>query len=170
MRRGLRIGTGLLLSVGLLLNAALAHAHESPQLVIPDLRLVVPLGAFPLGAETWEIDPWDTGIGHLEGTAGVTDPGNAVLAGHAEMPDGAAGPFARIVTLRPGAHIIVRLADGEQRYVVVKISRVHPDDLTPVYPALDARLTLITCDVPTYDPATGEYERRVIVVARRVGG
>jgi LPXTG-site transpeptidase (sortase) family protein len=146
-----------------------AHAQEPPQLVIPDLRLVAPVSSFPLGAETWEIDPWDTRIGHLEGTAGVAGAGNAVLAGHAEMPDGAAGPFAQITALRPGAHLILRLTDRVQRYVVVKITRVHPDDLTPVYPALDARLTLITCDVPTYDPATGEYERRVIVVARRVG-
>lgn len=159
-----------LLAAGLLLAAPLVRAQEAPQLIIPDLRLVAPLGSFPLGAETWEIDPWDARIGHLEGTAALADAGNVVLAGHAEMPDGADGPFAGLGALRPGAHIIVRLADGERRYRVVKVSRVYPDDLTPVYPARDARLTLITCDAPSYDPATGEYERRVIVVARRVGG
>ncbi len=53
---------------------------------------------------------------------------------------------------------------------IVKISSVAPEDLTPIYPSGDARLTLLTCDVPTYDPATGQYDRRVIVTAKRVGG
>lgn len=144
--------------------------NAAPRLIIPALRLTEPVGEFYLDGTSWGIDPWDTTVGHLQGTASFNDLGNVALAAHAEMPDGTDGLFIDLHTLRPGMHIIVLNGTTESRYQIVKISSVAPEDLTPIYPSDDARLTLLTCDVPTYDPATGEYERRVIVTAKRVGG
>jgi len=141
----------------------------SPRLIIPALRLSESVGEFPLDGTSWHIDSWDTSVGHLQGTATFDDLGNVALAAHAEMPDGTDGLFVNLHTLQPGMHIIVMSGETESRYEIVKITRVTPEDLTPLYPSDDARLTLLTCDVPTYDPATGQYDRRVIVTAKRVG-
>lgn len=154
----------------LLLSHVTAQDAPSPRLIIPALRLSESVGLFPLDGESWHIDSWDTSVGHLQGTATFDDLGNVALAAHAEMPDGTDGLFVNLHTLRPGMHIIVMNGETESRYEIVKITRVTPEDLTPLYPTSDARLTLLTCDVPTYDPATGEYDRRVIVTAKRVDG
>lgn len=159
----------MLISLLLLPTHTFAQEDFVPRLIIPALRLVEPVGEFYLDGTSWGIDPWDTTVGHLQGTATFNDLGNVALAAHAEMPDGTDGLFVNLHTLRPGMHIIVMNGETESRYEIVKITRVTPEDLTPLYPSDDARLTLLTCDVPTYDPATGQYDRRVIVTAKRVG-
>lgn len=146
-----------------------AQENTAPRLIIPALRLSESVGQFPLDGTSWQIDSWDTTVGHLQGTATFNDLGNVALAAHAEMPDGTDGLFVNLYTLQPGMHIIVLNGESESRYEIVKITSVAPEDLTPLYPSDDPRLTLLTCDVPTYDPATGEYDRRVIVTAKRVG-
>ncbi|MBZ0279552.1 MAG: sortase [Anaerolineae bacterium] len=153
----------------LFLSPVTAQDATAPRLIIPALRLSEFVGQFPLDGESWAIDSWDTSVGHLQGTATFNDLGNVALAAHAEMPDGTDGLFVNLHTLQPGMHIVVLNGDSESRYEIVKISSVTPEDLTPLYPSDDARLTLLTCDIPTYDPATGEYDRRVIVTAKRVG-
>lgn len=144
-------------------------AADDTRIIIPDLKLVQPFVEFPLGYPSWDISPWETQLGHLEGTATFDAPGNVVLAAHSEMPDGSDGLFVGLDQLRVGAFILVKQADTLRYYRVVKIRLVPPEDLSLIYPSLDSRLTLITCDVGSYNPAEKTYGKRVVVTAILVG-
>jgi LPXTG-site transpeptidase (sortase) family protein len=147
---------------GLMLSA---QAAENPEVIIPDLKIARHITEFPLGDPTWIIDPWETGLGHLEGTAAFGSSGNVILAAHAEYPDGSDGLFAQLDQLRPGTPIIVVYAGEILHYRVVKTRLVPPDDLSLIYPSLDSRITFITCDVASYNPQEHTYGKRVVVTA-----
>jgi LPXTG-site transpeptidase (sortase) family protein len=142
-----------------------ALTADDTQIIIPDLKIVQHFIEFPLGYPTWEISPWEAQLGHLEGTATFDSPGNVVLAAHSEMPDGSDGLFAGLDTLRVGSWIIVNQDRLARYYRVVKVRLIPPEDLTLIYPSLDSRLTLITCDVGSYNPAERTYGKRIVVTA-----
>ncbi|MEZ4671405.1 MAG: sortase [Anaerolineae bacterium] len=115
---------------------------------------------------SWDVNSLGEKVGHLEGTAWFGQQGNIALAGHVELRDGRPGIFARIDEVREGDPIILQLDKTEQHYSVTQIMRVAPDDLTPLYPTNEDKITLITCD--QYDFLQNSYLERVVVVAVRV--
>jgi len=116
---------------------------------------------------SWAIDPWEARVGHLQGTAWTdTQPGNIALGGHAEYPNGAPGIFYRLVNLEPGDTIMLIDAGQLWHYNVVTTISVPYDDLSVVYPTETAQLTLITCDIPTYNTSTGLYDERLVIIAQ----
>ena len=119
-----------------------------------------------LGETTWDVSRLGTNVGHLQGTSRPGERGNVVLSGHVEMADGRQGVFANLTELREGDLLILNSAGEEWRYVVESVSDVEPSDLTPVYPSIDDRLTLITCD--GYNFLTDMYTRRIVVVALKI--
>jgi len=106
--------------------------------------------------------------GHLEGTAGLKQGGNFVLAGHVEMKDGSAGPFAEIDKLHIGDDIsILSNHPGNpvvMSYIVTGIEHVKPDDIKVIRNHGYEELTLITC--ADWDPSDKTYHTRVVVHAR----
>lgn len=150
-------------------SAAIAQASAHPSITISPLNISSGITEFPLAGGTWAIDPWETGIGHLQETAWFDAPGNMVLAGHSVMPDGTAGVFYNLNNLEVGQEIVLFDGGGERRYQVTEMRVVAIDDISVVMPTDDDRLTLITCEVSSYDPATGLYSKRLVVVAQRVG-
>jgi LPXTG-site transpeptidase (sortase) family protein len=82
------------------------------------------------------------------------------------MPDGRAGIFAKFDDLRLGDPVILTLDDAQQRYSIISITTVKPDDLSVIYPTDTDRITLITCD--SYDFLQNTYQDRLVVVADRV--
>lgn len=135
-------------------------------LSLPTVNIYSPLTTFPLDGVSWAIDPWDPLVGHMQGTGWVNAPGNIALGGHSEYPDGTPGVFAGLYGLAVGDPVFL-LVNGEQRrYTVTQVRSVNFDDLTVLYPTSHAQLTLITCDIPTYDPAAGQYWERLVIIAQ----
>ncbi len=118
-----------------------------------------------LNGTSWDVNDLGTYAGHLQGTAWVNEPGNIVLAGHAEVFDGGQGIFSSLDELLVGDPLIITQDGQEYLYNVVEIKKVDPDDLTPFYPEDNPRLTLTTCT--DYDFLLNTYRERVVVIAER---
>lgn len=114
----------------------------------------------------WDIRDLRSNAGHLEGTAWVDQPGNVVISGHIELSNGLPGIFSNLDAIQLGQEIRIISEGVEHVYVVTDMYNTLPNDLTPLYPTDDDRLTLITCN--SYDLVTNAYRERLIVVAERV--
>lgn len=135
-------------------------------LSLPTINVFAGITTFPLNGTSWAIDPWEKRVGHLQGTAWFDTSGNIVLGGHSTYPNGKPGIFAGLYQLNIGDPVIINVDGGEHDYVVTDKLTVHYDDLTVAYPSSDNKLTLITCDIPSYDPNTQFYSERLVVIAR----
>lgn len=143
-----------------------APASGGTTLSMPTVNVFVGIKTFPLDGVSWAIDPWEKQVGHLQGTAWFNNTGNVVLGGHSAYPNGKPGIFAGLYQLNIGDPVIVNVDGGERRYIVTEKLVVNYEDLTVAYPSGDDKLTLITCDLPSYDPATQFYSERLVVIAR----
>lgn len=94
--------------------------------------------------------------------------GPAVLLGHVNAVGGGPGVFANLRSLKPGAPVTVKRADGSTAtFTVYRGAEYKKND----FPTLEvygntagAELRLITCD--GYDPATGEFNDNYVVYAK----
>jgi hypothetical protein len=111
-------------------------------------------------------DEWQAAGWYDEGPR-PGQPGPAVIVGHVDSRSGPA-VFYRLPELRPGAKVLVDLADGKT--VTFKVTghqqvakSQFPADL--VYsPTLEKVLRLVTCG-GTFDAGTGHYRDNIIVTA-----
>ncbi|MEQ8677010.1 MAG: sortase [Aggregatilineales bacterium] len=136
---------------------------------IPVAGITSAITSFPLDGTSWAIDPWESNVGYLQGTAWLNENGNTVLGGHSQYPNGNAGIFRNLYDVSVGDVIVVREDGADRQYVVVEIRTVYYTDLTVLYPTTHSRLTLITCDVPSFDAVSNVYYDRLVVIADRVG-
>ena len=160
---------GLLVVFVLMLVAPSASAQAGLQITIPTLGVDSHISEFPLNGVSWTINPWESGIGHLQGTGWFGSVGNTALGGHSWLPNRTPGIFVNLHTLQPGQEIIINADGQEMRYTVTGVSNVSMYDLSVIYPTGDEQLTLITCDAGSFDPSSNLYNRRVIVRAARTG-
>lgn len=101
----------------------------------------------------------DLGVGHFPATALPGAIGNCALAAHGAAGVGHGAPFERIEELKTGDEVVLHDGTGRAvRYVVTGSVVVDEHDLGVLRPARDARLTLITCVVPS----RVTHERRVV--------
>ncbi len=108
-------------------------------------------------------------VGWWDGSAQVGDPfGSTVLAGHFDSPTGSLGFFARLFTVRPGQIVTVTGNGRKSRYRISTLRTVSAQALATAADAFDQRgpnrLVLITC-AGRFDPATGRYDRNLVVTA-----
>lgn len=143
-------------------------AGNRPRITISDLDLSRKIVEFPLSGDSWSIRPWEKNIGHLEATSGVGSSGNIVLAGHSTLPNGKPGIFYHLDDLPVGADISIFDGSVEHHYTVTEIRIVPATDLSVILPTGDERLTLITCELGSYDEASQTYSQRLAVIAQRV--
>lgn len=167
--RRMMVVSGLLVVVVLLLVAPSAGAADGLRITIPTLGVDSHITEFPLNGVSWTINPWEGGIGHLQGTGWFGAAGNIALGGHSWLPNHTPGIFVNLHTLQPGQEVIINNNGEELRYTVTGVSNVSMYDLTVLYPTGDEQLTLITCDAGSFDPESNLYNRRVIVRAARAG-
>jgi LPXTG-site transpeptidase (sortase) family protein len=146
----------------------IVHGSAPASITIPALNISASIKEFPLSGHTWKIGQWDKDIGHLEGTAWLGESGNIVFAGHSRMPDFSDGIFAQLDKLTVGDTITVSDGNQEWHYVVTTVTTVDYKDVSVVYPTATDQITLITCDVGSYNSQDQKYARRVVVVAQRV--
>lgn len=144
-------------------NALLPEIPEGTSLFIPSAGIYAPIVQAYLDGSSWDVSRLGTNVGHLEGTAWFTQPGNVVLSGHVELSDGRQGVFSNLNDLQVNDIIVLNSNNQERRYVITNISSTTPDDLEPVMPTPEDRLTLITCG--NYDFFQDAYLERLIVVA-----
>ena len=141
---------------------------EPVRLRIPSIGVRTGLQHLGLAADGSIAAPteWRTAGWYEEGPR-PGQPGPAVIVGHVDSRSGPA-VFYRLTELRPGARVLVDLADGTTaRFTVTGRQQVaksqFPADL--VYsPTLETILRLVTCG-GTFDASTGHYSDNVIVTA-----
>lgn len=166
-------GTGTSSSQGTELVPPASERAPSPSaggrsIRIPSIGVQSAIKVFPLDGVSWAIDPWDPLVGHLQGTAWLDRVGNIALGGHSEYPDGRPGIFYRLQSIGIGDEIFIRDGDNEFRYVVINTFSVDYRDVSVVFPTSQHRLTLITCDIPSYVAEQNWYYERLVVQADRV--
>ncbi|MGB1289238.1 MAG: sortase domain-bontaining protein, partial [Aggregatilineales bacterium] len=138
---------------------------EGRSIAIPSVGMQSYVGTFYLDGVSWAIDPWVNYVGHLQGTPDLNSPGNVVVGAHSEYPDGSPGVFRSLYAVGIGDEIFVSDGATQKRYVVVNIMNVNYKDLSVVYPTAHNRLTLITCDIPSYVAEQNLYHERLVVIA-----
>lgn len=144
--------------------AALAPViPEDTALFIPSAGIYARVVQAYLDGRSWDVSRLGNNVGHLQGTAWFTQPGNVVLSGHVELGDGRQGVFANLDDLQIDDIIVLTSNGVERRYTITEITSTTPDDLSPVMPTSSDRLTLITCD--SYDFWQDAYLERIIIVA-----
>lgn len=136
-------------------------------LFVPSAGIYAPIVQVYLDGISWDVTQLGRNAGHLQGTALPGEDGNVVLSGHVEMADGRAGPFATLEQIKIGDTIEITMNATTWRYVVTEIHTTTSDDLTPVMPAGEDRLTLVTCGA--YDFFSNSYPDRLVVSAVRIG-
>ncbi|NWF70484.1 MAG: sortase [Chloroflexi bacterium] len=157
-----------------LLQLPAAGAGSGITLSIPALGIdtqvvTVRLAVFADGAVTWDVRRLGWNAGRLDGTANIGEMGNTVLAGHSELSRRRQGIFYHLGSVPIGSEILINVNGIDYRYSVVGIQNVDIWDMSVVSPTGDERITLITCDPSSYNAATGGYDRRLAVIAARVG-
>lgn len=148
-------------------HPSLQTIPQDTAIFIPDAGIYANIVQVYLDGISWDISNLGRNVGHLEGTSWLDQGGNVVLSGHVEMADGSLGVFSKIRDLKEGNLVVVLMNGNEWRYKVTEVKITTPDDLEPIKPTLDNRLTLITCGA--YDFFSDSYQERVVVVAKQVG-
>lgn len=152
---------------------AAATGGEGYRILIPSIQVEAPIvpvyiREFPNGDVTWDVSNLQMTVGHFEGLPHVGQGGNAVLGGHSEQARGQADVFYNLHRVSVGDSVIVTTGDTDFLYEVARVFSVSPNDLSVLYPSNAEQLTLITCDLASYQAENGAYSRRTVVVARRV--
>lgn len=146
---------------------ALPSIPQNGTLFIPSAGIYSTIVQAYLDGQSWDVSRLGTNVGHLQGTSWVEHGGNVVLSGHVELADGRQGVFANLDQMALGDLVEITVGDRRWRYIVTEISTTSPDDLTPIAPTREDRLTLITCD--SFDFVRNVYLERTIIVAERIG-
>ena len=133
------------------------------RIVAPTIKLDSRIVESPIRNGYWDVPKFVAG--HLELTANPNSGGNIVLAGHVESIS-SGNVFANIGSFEVGDEVSIFTDREEIRYRVNEIRIVKNDDISVVQPTPVETLTLITC-YGTFLPATRDYDRRLIVTARR---
>jgi sortase A len=100
---------------------------------IPSLQLQVPV------LEGTDDLTLDRGVGHITGTAWLSDGGNIGIAGHRD------GFFRALKDIHVGDTIDLQSQQGSTHYLVDEIQIVSPDDVSVLEPRAKSSLTLVTC-------------------------
>jgi sortase A len=131
-------------------NAQRSGVSPEAVLRIPSLPIEV-----PVYGDTSDIN-LDRGAGHIPGTAGLGQPGNIGIAAHRD------GFFRKLKDAELGMEMLIEHGGRTQRYRIVEISIVAPDDGSVLAPTRRPSITLVTC-YPFY--FIGSAPRRYIVRA-----
>jgi hypothetical protein len=135
------------------------------QILIPDLdvhRAVEAVGVGRSGVIDVPVNSWNAGW--YSGGPVPGAPGDSVIEGHAGYP-GQPMIFGKLATLRPGAQVVVVLADGTRQLFRVESMTSVPVGTAPpgfAEPYGPPRLTLITCN-GYFDSNTYTYSSRLAV-------
>jgi len=100
------------------------------------------------------------GVGHIQGTALLGEPGNIGIAGHRDTY------FRSLKDIRVSDQIRILTPAGRSRYEVDWVQVVAPGDIGGLAPSAKSAITLVTC-YPFY--FVGAAPKRFVVHARSIG-
>ena len=145
-------------------------AQDNATIIIPSIEVNAPIvpvfvRAFPNGDVTWDVSRLNMTVGYFDGLPSFGSGSNTVLGGHSARAQGQADVFYRLDQVQVGAEVIVIENGNERHYVVSNTYRVNQYDLAPIYPTRHEQLTLMTCDLGSYNASNGVYNDRFVVVA-----
>jgi len=144
--------------------ASLAYSGVEMRLEIPRLDTNIGIVGVPLVDGEWDVTWLGNRAGWLEGTAYPSWAGNTVLTGHVWDAFNRPGPFAGIGQLQYGDEVILESGGQQYVYAVRTVWSVRAQETGRIFRHEELPwLTLLTCQ--DYDPATGEYARRLVVRA-----
>jgi hypothetical protein len=137
--------------------------------VLPD-GTVVPIRPVGTRADGSLSVPHDLHVaGWWRGGARLGDPfGSTLLAAHVDSATEGLGPYAGLLSVRRGQHVLLTSAHLTQTFRVVSLSLVARGSLAGHPEIFSAggrrRLTLVTCAGP-YDASAGGYQNNAVVTA-----
>jgi LPXTG-site transpeptidase (sortase) family protein len=145
-------------------------AQSNATIIIPSIEVNAPIvpvhiRAFPNGEVTWDVGGLHMTAGYFTGLPWFGSGSNTVLGGHSALAQGQADVFYRLDQVQIGDEVIAIENGNERHYIVTNTYRANQHDLTPIYPTEHEQLTLITCDLSSYNSSTGYYNDRFVVVA-----
>ncbi|KAF0108598.1 MAG: cell wall/surface repeat protein [Anaerolineaceae bacterium] len=144
--------------------AASAYSNTDLTLEIPSLGLKMPIVGVPVTGGNWDVSWLSNQAGWLQGTAFPSHAGNSVLTSHVWNASNQPGPFINLGNLRWGDKIIIRAFGAEYTYEVRSVRTIAPNNINSALKHEEAAwLTLLTCK--SYNDATGQYDKRLIVRA-----
>jgi len=169
-RRCIHLCIGLFTALLIWFGTAASFAYEpGTRLAIPAIGVEAPIVPIPIRdlavGVTWDTSQLNMSVGFLELTAWFGSGGNTVLGGHSELSRGQEDIFYYLDLVEVGDEIIISVDGREIQYTVARIFTVDQYDLQVVMPTVHDQLTLITCDVDSYNTVKGEYHDRIVVVA-----
>jgi len=154
---------GVVTSIGVQPAAIRYQQMDSLTIEIPALQVNTSITGVPVSDTGWNLNWLWNQVGYLEGTAFPTYSGNTALTGHAYLPDGTPGPFAKLENLKWGDQIYIHAWGEKYTYEVRSVQRVLPDDLSVIAHKDQPWVTLITCQ--SFDETTRQYRWRIAVQA-----
>jgi len=143
--------------------ASSAYSSTDVWLEIPSLGVNMPVVGVPRTKEGWDVSWLWSEAGWLAGSAFPGWDGNSVLTSHVTLPNGKAGPFSALGTLKWGNKIIIHAYGISYVYEVRQNRTVTPYDSSVFKHENESWLTLITCK--NYNETTDTYTNRVAVRA-----
>jgi len=171
IRRAIKITTIISLTIiiaAIMIQPVFGYS-EGTALRIPAIGVDAPVVYVPIRdlphGRTWDVGGLNMTVGYLEQTAWFGQGGNVVLGGHSELARGQADVFYQLDQLEVGTEIFVNVGGAEHRYIVQHVGRVDQHDISIVRPTGHEQLTIITCDLGSYNASNGTYNNRVVVIA-----
>lgn len=148
-------------------------AYSGTGISIPSIGVEAPITSvyirqFADGSVTWDVSALSMNVGHFDGTAWFGQGSNVVLGGHSELARGQADVFYQLDRVGVGDEIIVWVDGSEIRYRVTETRTVSAADISILYPTNGERLTIMTCDLGSYNASNGSYSGRIVVIAERI--
>lgn len=151
-----------------------ALTPEPPQsAVLPSGRTVPVLPVSTTSDGTLDV-PDDVNVsGWWRGGSRIGDPfGSTLLSAHVDSTTQGLGPYAELLTVRPGQSIVLTSENLRQEYVVSSLRLLDKGPLSAhpwVYSATGPhRLSMVTCAGP-FIPSKGGYQQLAVVTATAVG-
>lgn len=147
---------------------------EDPVSIILPSRRDVPVHSVSTTANGVLDVPENIGIaGWWRGGSRIGDPfGATLIAAHVDSSTQGLGPFAELLSVKPGAEITVRTDTLTQTFRVETLRLRPKGSIAPTSslhsPDGQRRLTLVTCAGP-FDRARGGYQNLAIVIASPIG-
>lgn len=163
----------IIVSTFSLLMSSPVGAVPTAELNIPSIGVsapivTIPIRAMPDGNVTWDTATLQMTVGYFQGTGQIGRTGNAVIGGHSELERGEADIFYNLESIQIDDIIQISAGNTTLTYTVVDTIRVSVDDLSVIAQTSAERLTLITCDIESFDADTGDYFDRLVVIAERI--
>jgi LPXTG-site transpeptidase (sortase) family protein len=139
------------------------QSYSNFRLEVPRLGISIPIVGVPFTEDGWVVTWLGQSAGHLEGTAGIAQPGNTFLTAHVVGADGLPGPFFNLKDMRWGDTFTIHAWGHEYIYQVLDNQTVSSRDFSIFEHDGYDRVTLLTCE--TYDETSRTYRYRIVVQA-----